>query len=349
MNEAPTDYVTESAEALDMLGAGYAAEIESPRIIKRLSDEGLRDYKVWGWVKISANFISHIKRLKGAKLAVWQVVALSINEDGECNLSVPQIAEASGYSQSETRKTLGELDEMGYLSVDRKAGKRSLYTPEFVARAGKKPTLRPKDDPTRKDTPLVGSLVCADDPSSPSIGNSVPSYRELKELIQKEIKKVKTSKGIDEMVNELDTLIRAEKYLSTKKYKSILRKYLFSIDEGGSPKTPNGKGDNVNQDIKTVARSRGISEEMIKFIDRACKAFGFQIMQLDDISLSAYAWVMEKEAAGQKIEAFADWARQEEGGKYIGKYRKNGGEIKNDWVRAFSFSDDRTSMIKRMS
>lgn len=171
------------------------------------------------------------------------------------------------------------------------------------------------------------------------------------QYLQKEIKNVKTSKGIDDIAHEISKRVGTERFPSVKRIKVIVKEYLLEIDEGNAsqPETPKKKEDKMNQDIKTVARSRGVSEEMIKFIDRACKAFGFQIMQLDDISLSAYQWIMEKEANGQKIEAFADWARKEEGGKYIGKYRKNGGEIKNDWVRAFSFADDRTSMIKRMS
>jgi hypothetical protein len=43
---------------------------------------------------------------------------------------------------------------------------------------------------------------------------------------------------------------------------------------------------------------------------------------------------MQQEAKGQTIEEFSDWARKEES-KYMGKYRKEAGNIRNDWARAF--------------
>lgn len=92
----------------------------------------------------------------------------------------------------------------------------------------------------------------------------------------------------------------------------------------------------MHPDMKARARSFGVPENIIKFIDRSCKAFGFSMMQMDEISIDAYKWVIEQEAKGQTIEKFADWARSDEMGRFIGKYRKSGGNIKNDWARAFT-------------
>ena len=347
MSEEQADYSTQPA-----------AIIESPRKVKALQDNGLTEYKVWGWVKMSANFIKHIRILKGAKLSVWNVIALSIDESGFCNLSVPVIASLTDYSQSEVRQTIRELDEMGYLSVTRADGKKNVYDPEFVARSSNSPT----DYPTRKTTPPVdktppvGKGKRADDPSSPSEEISVPTYKELKELIQKEIN-MNTDKSPWEIADG------AYKHLSEKglkisgKQKQELREYLSSLEGSGEePKptktqTTKKKEDKVNTDIKTVARSRGVSEDMIKFIDRACKAFGFAIMQLDEVSLVVYGWIMDQESKGQTIEQFADWARLDEQGKFIGKYRNSAGAIRNDWARAFGIkpADDRTSLIRRMT
>ena len=107
----------------------------------------------------------------------------------------------------------------------------------------------------------------------------------------------------------------------------------------------------MNADIKTIARSRGVPENEINFIDRTCKAFGFSIMQLDEVSLVTYRWIAEQESKGQTIEMFADWARTDEQGKFIGKYRNSAGNIRNDWARAFGIKppDDRTSLIRRMT
>lgn len=169
--------------------AGYeqpAAIIDPPRSVLAMGENGLIEYEVWGWVKMSAKFAAHIKRLKGAKLAVWQVIALNINKDGECGLSVGEIADGAGYSLSETGETIKELDGMGYLSVTRMAGRRSVYRPEFVARAGNSPTeeTRPpqKNDPSRKTTPPVVPLANLSDPSSQSIAGAHPSINRVKRV-----------------------------------------------------------------------------------------------------------------------------------------------------------------------
>lgn len=110
------------------------------------------------------------------------------------------------------------------------------------------------------------------------------------------------------------------------KFAKDLAKRIYELIESKSEVT-------VNQDMKVIARSKGIPEDIINFTDRACRAFGFAIMPLDDISIDSYKWIMQQ---SQTIEAFADWARTDEQGKYIGKYRKSGGNIKNDWARAFT-------------
>jgi len=80
---------------------------------------------------------------------------------------------------SEVRQSITELDEMGYLSVTRTSGKRSIYKPEFAARGSNNPT----DNPSRKYTPPVGTGNCAEDPSSLPIGNSVPSIKRVKRVL----------------------------------------------------------------------------------------------------------------------------------------------------------------------
>lgn len=203
MSEPQADYVT---DALEMMGQGYdqpAAIIDPPRTVTALRDKGLIEYKVWGWVKMSAKFIAHIGRLKGAKLAVWSVIALTISENGKCDLSVSEIAKLAGYSTSETRTTISELGEIGYMSIESKSGKRNIYSPEFVARAAKTPTDRPLQETC---TPPVGESKCADDPYSPPIGNSVPSYKELKELKEKKLFSF-TQKEKDQVNEQVDYML----------------------------------------------------------------------------------------------------------------------------------------------
>ena len=60
MSEEKQEYI--STDALEMIGAGYdqqpAAIIDPPRTVKALNESGLFEYQAWGWVKISAKFIT---------------------------------------------------------------------------------------------------------------------------------------------------------------------------------------------------------------------------------------------------------------------------------------------------
>jgi hypothetical protein len=144
-----------------------------------------------------------------------------------------------------------------------------------------------------------------------------------------------TSKGTYEIAKAIYDGLKGNARL-TKEHERIIRSILDGIDEGIQEEyTKKEKKADMNKDMKTIALSRGMTDAEVRFFDRTCKAFGFTMMQLDEVSISSYRWIMEKESTGQTIEAFAEWARLDDMGKFIGKYRKNGGNIKNDWARAF--------------
>ena len=167
MSQDQVDYIS---DAMEMMGAGYdqpAAVIDPPRTVNALRENGLFEYQVWGWVKMSAKFIAHINKLRGSKLSTWLVISLSIDESGECDLSAPEISKLTGYSVSETRAAISELGGMGYLAIQKREGKRSIYGPAFVARSKNNPSDEPIADPIRKTTPLVSKVNRAADPSSP--------------------------------------------------------------------------------------------------------------------------------------------------------------------------------------
>lgn len=94
--------------------------------------------------------------------------------------------------------------------------------------------------------------------------------------------------------------------------------------------------DNMQTDLKAMALARGISQEVIKYTDRICRAFSFSIVQLDPIAVEVYEWMMEQEQKGQTVEKFAEWARDPERVKFINKYRNSAGNFKNDWPLAFT-------------
>ena len=94
-------------------------------------------------------------------------------------------------------------------------------------------------------------------------------------------------------------------------------------------------GDSMNHEVKTLARGRGIPEEVLKMCERVEKAFGFDAMNLTDKDIEIYKWLIEKNKEGQTIERFVEWAREPERAQFIRKYRNSTGNIKNDWNLAF--------------
>jgi hypothetical protein len=172
--EDRTEYVT---DALEMIGTGYAEQpaaiIDQPRNIKALNDAGLYEYKAWGWVKLSAKFIAHLRHLKGAKLAIWQCIALSIDETGTCKMTLKDIGALTDYSHTEVIESIKELEAAGYLTVN-KDGKTNIYQPVFVARGENKPqeTLVKKLD----STPVYQYE------SSSSLENSISSIKRVKRV-----------------------------------------------------------------------------------------------------------------------------------------------------------------------
>ena len=115
------------------------AIIDPPRTVKALRDGSIVDYSVWGWVKTSAKFRKHIRILRGAKHDIWHYLALGVDETGVCKETIKEICEGTGYSHTEVINTLKELDELGYLTIQ-KDKRGNSYIPEFVARGENKPT-----------------------------------------------------------------------------------------------------------------------------------------------------------------------------------------------------------------
>jgi hypothetical protein len=212
------------ANAFEMMkGEQPAAEIYPPKTIPALYEKGLGERKVWGWVKISATFINHIKKLRGAKLAIWQVISLSIDENGSCSLPIQEIADLSGYSYSETHASIQELEDMGYLSAAKEKGKKSLYSPKFAARG----VNQPKDNPSRKARGIdkVPLQPTGGHPSSPAIENALPSIKELKELTTDQLSFLKKA-GLEWILLKGDvSLEEIEKAIEEAKRKETVKPF----------------------------------------------------------------------------------------------------------------------------
>lgn len=129
MSENKPEYIT---EAMDLLHGEPAAIIEQPRANLVLRD-GLGEEWTVAWVKLSTAFKPHIKELRGAPLAVWLYIALSINKQGVSFPAIRTIAEETGYSHQGVLDAIAALEGKGYLKVRRGERKFNLYEPEFAA------------------------------------------------------------------------------------------------------------------------------------------------------------------------------------------------------------------------
>lgn len=133
-NEVYGEYATEAEiqEAMNLLRGEPAAIIEQPRSRLVIRD-GLGEEWTTAWVKLSTAFKPHIKEIRGAPLAVWLYISLSINRSGTAFPSINKIAEDTGYSRNGVIESVKVLEQKGYLSVRRGERKFNLYEPKFAA------------------------------------------------------------------------------------------------------------------------------------------------------------------------------------------------------------------------
>jgi biotin operon repressor len=146
MNEE--DYVT---EAMSLLQGEPAAIIEQPRA-RTVLRAGMGEEWTVAWVKLSTAFKPHIKEIRGAPLAVWLYIALSVNKQGVSFPSINKIAEDTGYSRNGVMDAIKELEERGYMKVRRGERKFNLYEPEFAA-IGR--TNEPSNESTQFTSPVL--------------------------------------------------------------------------------------------------------------------------------------------------------------------------------------------------
>jgi len=234
-DETEGEYVTdqEVADAMEMLGKGYgpSAIIERPRKAHGINDRGLAEYSLSGWVKMSAGFCKHIRKLRGAKLSIWLCLALNINEDGECSLTQKEICELTDYSHTEVIDSVSELSEMGFLSVDR-SGKKNLYKPIFVSRG-------------KGNSPIVKKL---DSTPADSLESS-PAREKIRPTSSK-----KEQEGAKRQPDLVDGILKYT--LSPKAIQDAMAKH-FKM-------TPRWEGNKTNREWMQWAMDNGVTPEQIE-------------------------------------------------------------------------------------
>ena len=130
----------ETAEGLAMVGTPVIQYgLPGQQVIE--TEAGYETVETPGWVKFLASFRNNtLKKLRGAKLAVFLSIGLHVNDHGQSFPGIATIAKETGYSKGEVMETVTELENIpGLLLVDRKQGRKNIYTPSFVAYGKRKP------------------------------------------------------------------------------------------------------------------------------------------------------------------------------------------------------------------
>lgn len=124
-------------DANEMIGKGYlepAAILQAPTT-QRVMDAkpGYSDKETAAWIKLSTSFKPHIKTLKGAPLAVWLYLSLSINRHGVAFPSIQTLMDDLDYARQTILDAIVTLENLGYMTVNRGEKRYNIYSPEFAA------------------------------------------------------------------------------------------------------------------------------------------------------------------------------------------------------------------------
>lgn len=124
-------------DAATMLGAGYM-EIHPPSsvITGVIGENGLQEHKTGTWIKLSTSFRAVMSKLKGSRLSVFLCVCLHIDAKNNCFPSLETIARETGYSRREVINAVHELEESGFLTVNRDGKRSNFYHVDLAAAMG---------------------------------------------------------------------------------------------------------------------------------------------------------------------------------------------------------------------
>jgi len=242
-----------------------AAIIEKPKSRIVLRDELSEEWTV-AWIKLSTAFKPHIKQLRGAPLAVWLYISLSICSNGNAFPGIRTIAEETGYSHQAVIDAIKILEEKGYLSVRRGEQRYNIYKPEFAA-IGK--TNEPTETVKKLDSSDATSQVSTSDESS-GVDSSEPDESTFSP---------KESSGVDLNKNNKINKIHAEKDFSKhQKRGDLVDAYLDSMNTPGIKRQVR-----VDAILSYLSEQLGINtetkrwQEFAKFVDNRQQNHGERV------------------------------------------------------------------------
>lgn len=134
--ETQQEYIT---DALEMIGAKYPTlEIEQERTVISRKNGRLTEETHPAFVKISTGFKAEMGDMQPADLKVWLYIALSVNRNtGTAWPGLRKISQDCQLAINTVRDSIERLEEKNLLTVERKEGASSIYTPSDYVSANK--------------------------------------------------------------------------------------------------------------------------------------------------------------------------------------------------------------------
>lgn len=141
-------------EAEQMLGKGYdqpTVIIEPPRKVTARHNGRMVEVEEPAWVKFSTDFKAELKTLDEYSLKVFLYIGLSVNwQTGQAFPGTRLIAADTGMNKDTVTKAVENLENLGFLTIQKREGTSNIYTPTRYISIG---TVRPERTPT---APEVG-------------------------------------------------------------------------------------------------------------------------------------------------------------------------------------------------
>jgi hypothetical protein len=185
-DEPQGDYV---ADAIEMMGKGYdypSIVVEPPH--RRIERHGKQMLEVEdaAFVKFSTEFKTELADLDVYALKVFIYIGLSINfETGTAYPGVRKIAQETKMNKDTVAKAIEELEEKGFLRVQRRDGASNIYKPECYFAIGETvPSGRTPAELSDAGAELSDETVQLSDASR--VKDAQPDKQEIKQELIKE-------------------------------------------------------------------------------------------------------------------------------------------------------------------
>jgi DNA-binding MarR family transcriptional regulator len=193
--------VEESIEnALEMIGSHPTVIVEPPRksVVRRQGK--MIEEEEPSWVKFSTGFKKELVELGEHALKVFLYIGLSIGfESGSSHPGFRKIAKDTGMAQNTAIKAVQELEEKGFLVVNRREKASNVYTPIRYISIGKSASPDEADEP---EPPQNSDNLPHENDNLPH--DSRVNYAQLEEQDKPEL----TSEEIEQANRKVDAILR---------------------------------------------------------------------------------------------------------------------------------------------